>query len=43
MSKTLAYRLPCCERCIAKEYGKTVDELRDVMENFYGMRPCQGI
>ena len=43
LSKTLAYRYPCCEKCIAKEYDKTAEELRDQMENFFGMRPCQGI
>jgi predicted amidophosphoribosyltransferase len=42
-SKALAYKMPVCEACIAKEYDKTVDELRDTMENFFGMRPCQGI
>ena len=43
LSKTLAYKYPCCEKCIAKEYDKTPEELRDQMENFFGMRPCQGI
>jgi len=33
----------CCEKCIAKEYDKTPGELREQMENFFGMRPCQGI
>ncbi len=42
-SKALAYKMPVCEACIAKEYDKTVDELRNTMENFFGMRPCQGI
>ena len=23
ISKTLAYKYPCCEKCIAKEYDKT--------------------
>ncbi len=43
LSKTLAYKMPVCEKCIAKEYGMPTDELRDRMENFFGMRPCQGI
>lgn len=43
ISKTLAYKYPCCEKCIAKEYEKTPGELREQMENFFGMRPCQGI
>ncbi|WP_270234718.1 hypothetical protein [Clostridium fessum] len=43
ISKTLAYKYPCCEKCIAKEYDKTPGELREQMENFFGMRPCQGI
>ena len=43
VSKALAYKYPCCESCIAKEYDKTPGELRDQMENFFGMRPCQGI
>ena len=43
LSKALAYKLPICEKCIAKEYDLTVEELRDKMENFFGMRPCIGI
>lgn len=37
----LGYKL--CESCIAKEYSITIDEFREKMENFMGMRPCQGI
>jgi hypothetical protein len=42
-SKALAYKLPLCEGCIAKEYEKTADEVRDIMESYFGMRPCQGL
>ncbi|MDF1495199.1 hypothetical protein [Caproiciproducens sp. CPB-2] len=42
-SKALVYKNPICEKCIAKEYDKTVDELRDTMEDYFGMRPCMGI
>lgn len=41
--KALAYKNPTCENCIAKEYGVDKDELRDKMEDFFGMRPCVGI
>lgn len=43
LSKTLAYKIPVCEKCIAKEYDMDVDALRDRMEDFFGMRPCQGL
>lgn len=43
LSKTLAYKKPCCEKCIAKEYDMDVDALRDKFENIFGMRPCVGI
>jgi len=42
-SKSLAYKTPVCEVCVSKEYGKTVDELRDTLEEFFGVRPCQGL
>ena len=42
-SKALGYKQPVCENCIAAEYDKTIDELRDVLEDFFGMRPCKGI
>lgn len=42
-SKALGYKLPICEACIAKEYGETVDYVRDTLENYFGMRPCQGL
>lgn len=43
VSKILAYKTPLCEKCIAKEYDITTDELRDKIENFFGERPCMGI
>ena len=43
LSKALAYRFPCCEACIAVEYDMTADELRDRMEDYFGIRPCLGI
>ena len=43
LSKTLAYKNPICEACIAEEYGMDVEYLRKRMEDFFGMRPCQGI
>jgi len=42
-SKTLAYKKPVCENCIAKEYDLTTDELRTKLEDFFGMRPCMGV
>ena len=42
-SKALAYRSLVCESCIAKEYDRTVDDMRDMFEGFFGMRPCMGI
>ena len=41
-SKALAYHSPVCEQCIAKEYDLAVEEVRGVLEDFYGMRPCMG-
>ena len=43
LSKALAYKNKVCEKCIAKEYDMDADALRDRMEEFFGMRPCQGI
>ncbi len=43
LSKTLAYKIPVCEKCIAKEYDMDVEALRSRMEDFFDMRPCQGI
>ena len=43
LSKALAYKYPCCESCIAAEYDMTAMELRDRMEDYFGIRPCLGI
>lgn len=42
-SKALAYKQPACEACIAAEYCITIDQFRDQLEDFFGMRPCAGI
>ena len=43
LCKALAYKNKICEKCISKEYDLDVDEFRRTMENFFDMRPCQGI
>ena len=43
VSKTLAYKYACCESCIAEEYGMSAEALRKRMEDYFGMRPCQGL
>jgi len=43
LSKTLAYKIPVCEACIAAEYDIDADALRRRMENYFDIRPCQGI
>ncbi len=44
VSKALGYKkYQVCEGCICKEYDVTKDELRDQMEDYFGMRPCKGI
>lgn len=43
ISKALAYKYPCCEKCIAKEYDVAVEALRSRMEDYFGIRPCMGI
>lgn len=43
VSKALAYKTPVCEKCAAKEYDIEPAELRDRLEDFFGMRPCVGI
>ncbi len=43
ISKVLAYKYPCCEDCIAKEYDMEPEALRRRMENVFGMRPCLGL
>lgn len=43
VSVALGYKHTVCEKCIAKEYEKDTNELRSILEDFFGMRPCQGI
>ena len=43
ISRALGYKSIVCEECIAKEYDLTVDELRGIMENRFGLTPCPGI
>ena len=43
LSKTLAYKNPVCESCIAEEYDMQAEQLRKRMEDFYGIRPCVGL
>lgn len=40
-----AFKLKClCEKCVSSEiFDITVDEFRDVMEEYFGMRPCKGV
>lgn len=42
-SRALGYKSIVCEECIGKEYGLTVEELRDTMKNHFGLVPCPGI
>lgn len=32
-----------CEKCFCKIYDMDIEVFRDKMEDFFGMRPCQGI
>lgn len=43
LTMVLGFDHPHCERCIAKEYDQTVDEIRASVKEFFGMVPCQGI
>lgn len=43
LSKTLAYKSAVCESCIAKEYDMEKEALRSRMEDYFGIRPCQGL
>ena len=43
ISRALNYKSIVCESCIAKDYGLSVEELRDTMENHFGLVPCPGI
>ena len=43
LDNALKYKNPTCESCIAKEYDRSVESLRDYFETYFGMRPCVGI
>ena len=43
LSKTLLYKNKICEKCIAKEYDMDVEDLRTRMEDYFDIRPCQGL
>ena len=43
IGKALGYKAVICEKCVAREYNRTVEEIRGIMEDFFGMRPCKGI
>ena len=43
ISKTLLYKNKTCEKCIAKEYDMDVEALRTRMEDYFDIRPCQGL
>lgn len=44
VSKALGYRnIIVCEACICKEYDVDKDQLRAVMEERFGLVPCQGL
>lgn len=43
LSKALGYKNITCEKCIAKEYDVTVEELRETAEHHFGMTPCLGL
>ena len=43
ISHALGYQHIVCEKCVAKEYGKDVQEVRAIMEDHFGLKPCQGL
>jgi len=43
ISHALGYEHIVCEKCVAKEYGKDVQEVRAIMEDHFGLKPCQGL
>lgn len=43
VANTLHFNFTICERCMAEEYGMTVDYLRDAMTRRFGMHPCEGL
>jgi len=43
ISRALGYKHIVCEKCIAKEYDVSVEELRQTMEGHFGLLPCPGL
>ena len=43
ISHALGYEHITCEKCVAKEYGLSVPEVRKTLEEHFGLQPCQGI
>ena len=43
ISHALGYEHITCEKCVAKEYGLSVTEVRKTLEEHFGLQPCQGI
>lgn len=43
VSRALGYKAIVCEACVSKEYGLTVEELRDTMQEHFGLVPCPGL
>lgn len=43
ISHALGYEHITCEKCVAKEYGLSVLEVRKTLEEHFGLQPCQGI
>lgn len=41
--RALGYQAIVCEKCVAKEYGLTVEKLRETMREHFGLIPCPGI
>ena len=42
-SRALGYQSIVCESCISKEYDVTVPELRNTLNEHFGLIPCPGI
>ena len=43
ISRALGYKHIVCEKCIAKEYDVSVEELRAKMKDHFGLLPCPGL
>ena len=42
-NKALGYKNETCEKCVCKEYDKTVAEFREIVERHFSMKPCMGL